>query len=274
MSDCTILNVGRVRIRFGDEQTEGDSMPHTTRKKSTSGYHHVVPKGLGDQILFENDDKRSEYLCELSEAKSEYGIVLHAYCLMSNHVHLIVEDPQDNLSNAMKFVHERYAMSLSAHTGRKGGVFRRPFWSEPIETDEYLLCAVRYVHANPAAAGICAASDYEWSSARQYLGKAEGVADTDNVLNMLGGVPGFIEFSQQANSTALAFPSSKLSKHLTDDEYMRIATSIAGDTVRTLKTVQVATRASVVKTLRTRGFSVAVISRLTGLGRSEIERYC
>lgn len=245
-------------------------MPHTGRKKSASGYYHVVPKGLADQILFENDSEREEYINLLGESKSEYGLLLHAYCLMSNHVHLVIEDPEDHLSEAMKYVHERFAMSQSMRTGRRGGIFAKPFWSEPIETDEYLLCAVRYVHANPAAAGICAASAYEWSSARQYLGKCDGVADTTIVLDMLDGVQGFIEFSQQSNAAAAPFPGSKLTRHLSDEEYLRIAVAAVGDCVRSLKSLNQGDRAVVVHTLAKRGFPVAVITRITGLSRTEV----
>lgn len=247
-------------------------MPHAGRKKSASGYYHVVPKGLADQILFESDSERQEYVSLLGESKSEYEYALHAYCLMSNHVHLIIEDPEDHISEAMKFVHERYAMAHSARTGQKGGVFATPFWSEPIESDEYLLCAVRYVHANPAAAGICPASAYTWSSARQYLGKCDGVADTGTVLEMLDGVRGFIDFSKQGNATAVAFPGSKLGRHLTDDEYLRIAIEVAGEQIRSLKAKDKSTKALVVNGLYRRGFPIAVIVRLTGLGRNEVVR--
>lgn len=102
-------------------------MPHASREKSASGYYHVVPKGLGDQILFEDDGEREEYLDYLANSKEQYGFLLHAYCLMSNHVHLIIEDPEDNLSQAMKYVHERYAMAHSARVGRKGGIFAKPY---------------------------------------------------------------------------------------------------------------------------------------------------
>lgn len=248
-------------------------MPHAGRQKSASGYYHVVPKGLSDQILFENDGDRADYLSDLAEAKHTFGFVLHAYCLMSNHVHLVVEDPEDNLSAAMKYVHERYAMSHSANVGRKGGVFAKPFWSEPIESDSYLLCAVRYVHANPAAAGICAASAYEWSSARQYLGKCDGIADTSTVLDMLGGVRGFIEFSRQSNATADPFPGSKLRRHLSDADYLRIALGIVGERIHTLKEYPATERAAAVQTLSERGFPSSVIMRITGLGRGEVARY-
>ena len=138
-------------------------MPHTARRKSESGYYHVVSKAIADQIIFESDVDRRYYLKLLEEARADVACEVLAYCLMSNHVHLVVKDTFGSLSAMMKHVDERYGTYVADKTFRSGGIFKKPFWSEPINTDEHLLCAVRYVHANPAAAGICAASAYEWS---------------------------------------------------------------------------------------------------------------
>lgn len=127
------------------------SVPHAARKRSASGFYHVVPKGMSGQIIFESDSDRSLYIKLLTEAKALHDVAIHAYCLMSNHVHLAVEDPKEHLSDFMKYVHERYGTYFAGKTGRTGGIFRTPFWSEPIETDTYLLCAVRYVHAHPVS---------------------------------------------------------------------------------------------------------------------------
>lgn len=243
-------------------------LPHTARTISESGYYHVVPKGIADQLLFENDDDRSMYLELLRKAKAGTGVKLHAYCLMSNHIHLVVEDSNDKLSEFMKYVTERYAMYYAKQIGRTGGVFRKPFWSEPIESDEYLLCAVRYVHANPAAAGLCPASQYEWSSVKDYLGRETEITDTETVLDMLGGRSGFIEFSGQSKNTALPFPSSRLSGHLSDDEALAIAKAVLGADGINLAACDKSTRVAGITLLAERGFSIAQISRITGVARS------
>lgn len=243
-------------------------MPHRARQKSESGYYHVVPKGIADQLIFEDDLDRSLYLELLRKAKAETGIRVHAYCLMSNHVHLVVEDPDDKLSEFMKYLTERYAMHYAQQIGRTGGVFRKPFWSEPIELDEYLLCAVRYVHANPAAAGICPASAYEWSSAKDYLGRASEITDTDMVLDMLGGREGFIEFSKASNATALPFPGSGLARHLSDDEALAIAKDVLGADGVNLATCDRKARDAGIALLAERGFPISQISRVTGVGRA------
>lgn len=244
-------------------------MPHAARKKSASGYYHVVPKGIHDQAIFESDHDRRVYIDLLREAKDRFGIRIHAYCLMSNHVHLVLEDKHDTLSQFMKFIDERYGEHVAKSLGRKGGVFVRPFWSEPIEKDSHLLCAVRYVHANPAAAGICPASAYEWSSAKDYLGRI-GIADTEMVLDMLDGKKGFIEWSQSKNATSYAFPGSRLKRHLSDEELIAIAKILVGDDLN-IAAWDPPSRDVAVMTLLSRGFSVRQINRICGVSRGVID---
>ncbi len=250
-------------------------MPRVPRKKSESGYYHVVPKGIAGQTVFGDDQDRMLYLKWLSEAKAETGFVLHSYCLMGNHVHLAIEDPSCRLSEAMKYVHERYGMYFSEKIGRHDGIFRRPFWSEPIEDDGRLLCTVRYIHANPAAAGICRASAWPWSSVGDYLGKDDlanggpaipGLAETSVALDLLGGRKGFVEWSLPEKSTALPFFDSGLRNHLTDDEAIRVAFVVLGHDPRKGCTIDEA------KLLLSRGFSIPQVERITGITRYRLKQ--
>ena len=250
-------------------------MPRAPRKQSESGYYHVVPKGIAGQTIFGDDQDRRLYLKWLAEAKDETGFVLHSYCLMGNHVHLAIEDPSDRLSEAMKYVHERYGMYYAEKIGRYDGIFRKPFWSEPIEDDSRLLCTVRYIHANPAAAGICHASEWPWSSVGDYLGRDAsesggpafpGLAETSVALDLLGGRKGFVEWSLPAKSTALPFSDSTLKNHLTDDEAIRLAADILGHDPRKGCTPEEA------KLLLARNFSVRQIERVAGVSRYRLQK--
>jgi len=246
-------------------------MPHGARKKSESGYYHVVPKGINAQIIFENDTDKLLYLKLIEEAKEDTGIRIYAYCLMSNQVHLILEDHERKLAGFIKYVHERYGTAYSKKYDRVGGVFAKTCWSEPIETDEYLLCAVRYVHANPANAGICKASAYDWSSAKDYLGRS-GITDTSMVLDMCGGVQGFIRFSQPENGTLLPFPGSRLKNHMGDEEALVVAKQILGQNPQGLLALDKEKRNEGIRLMLQRGFSQNCIARLTGIGRKVIRQ--
>ena len=240
-------------------------MPHRARVLSESGFYHVVPKGIADQTIFLSDEDRYAYLTHLAQAKRDYGLLIHAYCLMSNHVHLAVQDPKRNLSEALKYVHENYARHYAHKIGRTGGVFRKPYWSEPIEDGKRLACAVRYIHNNPFAAGICSASEYEWSSVKDYLGLRKGdLTYTSTILDMAGGVKGFVEFSRASSATAVPFEGSRLRAHLGDDEAYRLAEGILGHKPNIGATVDTA------HILKSRGFSQKQIMRITGLGKNQV----
>ena len=245
-------------------------MPHTSRKRSESGFYHAIVKGDGEQIIFESDKDRVRFLHATETAVQDFDVRLHAYCLMSNHVHFLVEDPRGNLSPFMKQLNERYAMYFSETTGRIGHVFQRPFWSEPVGSNEYFLSALRYIHNNPEVAGICPASDYRWSSYQAHLTESP-LVEVAFTRNLLGGVRRFEEFSAAPCNQVLPFPESKLKCHLSYDELLRIAWSTIGrETLNTLKAIPPQERAPLIRALREAGLSVREIARFSGLGRSSV----
>ena len=246
-----------------------------TRQTSETGLYHVVLKGNADQVIFEGDADRLRFLEMLYEAKQVHPLGVLAWCLMDNHVHLIIDDPGMHLSACMKLLEQRYAMRFNGLTERCGVVFRRPFWSEPILSDEHLLTALAYVHNNPQAAGICRASDYRWSSYSAYANNIDerGVTDTAMILEMLFGQEGFVRFSESMLPRATPFVGSRLTKHLTDQEALRICDEALGEgVVRALGQLPPAQRRSPLESLLDLGLTKNQIKRLTGMGPAQIER--
>jgi len=122
-------------------------------------------------IFFEESD-RQEYLQLLSEQGERFGLRFIAYCLMSNHVHLIViPEADDSLAKGIGEAHRRYTRMVNFRDDVRGYLFQGRFFSCPVDTGEYLLAAVRYVERNPVRAGIVeSAWDYPWSSAGFHTG--------------------------------------------------------------------------------------------------------
>ena len=252
--------------------TKGGRMPHVQRKRSETGFYHVVVKGDGDQIIFESDADRKRFITELEGSVDSHDVDVHAYCLMSNHVHFLVSDRDGKLSAFMKQLNERYAMYFRKVTGRVGHVFQGRFWSEPVESDEYFLAALRYIHANPEPAGICSARDYRWSSYAAYTGK-DSLTNTDLALELLGGPAGFERFQASGGSFAQPFPGSKLVRHLSYDELTHIAVEVLGrDTLNSLKAMPPKDRGPHIEKLSRAGFTDTQIARITGVGQAVIYR--
>lgn len=133
--------------------------------------HHVTQRGNRRQTTYFTEDDYRVYLELLGEWCALHKVLIWAYCLMPNHVHLIVvPQTEEGLRSAIGETHRRYSRRINFRMGWRGHFWQGRFASSPMDED-YLLAAVRYVERNPVQAGIAkSAGDYPWSSARHYLG--------------------------------------------------------------------------------------------------------
>jgi putative transposase len=136
--------------------------------------YHVIQRGHNRQRVFADDVDRRQYLGWLQEAGARYGLAVHAYVLMDNHLHLLCTPSQDDaLSQAMQAVGRRYVRWFNRRHGRTGTLWEGRFRSSLVEADRYLLACQRYIEANPQRAGMVeSVSDWPWSSHRHHVGLA------------------------------------------------------------------------------------------------------
>lgn len=144
------------------------------RRVAIAGYpHHVVQRGHNRRDVFASDADRLSYLATLREFRDELGLKVHGYCLMSNHVHLIIDpgDDVEHLSQLMKRLAGRHTRRLNCLARRTGTAWEGRFRCSPIESERYLLACTRYVDLNPVRAGLVRRpEDYPWSSFRARIG--------------------------------------------------------------------------------------------------------
>ena len=239
------------------------------RNASATGYYHVTARGNGRQLLFESDRDRRKFLELLERAGNDYSVALIAWCLMDNHVHLLVRAEVDDLSRAMLRVCGSYASYFNGRTGHVGHVFQGRFHSEPIEKDSHLLEAVRYIHANPEDMQKGLSQSYKWSSYHEYLEEGGGLVDTSLILDMLGGVERFEAFHASKLTTVPAY----MRKRLTSEDARVIADETLGAGVAaTLKSHPKPQRDKALHELRAAGLSIRQIERITGIGRGVIAK--
>lgn len=110
-------------------------MANAPRRRSETGVYHVVVRGNGRQVLFYDDADRQAFLAMLARRTSDVGMSIWAWCLMSNHVHMLLEDQRNELSHAMQLLLTGYARYFNDKTGHVGHVFQQRFFSEPIESE-------------------------------------------------------------------------------------------------------------------------------------------
>lgn len=141
------------------------------------GYpHHIVQRGHNRQAVFVTNDDRLAYLATLCEFRRELGLQVHGYCLMTNHVHLILNPGNDatNLGKLMKRLAGRHTRRVNRLERRTGTAWEGRFKCSPIESDSYLLACARYVDLNPVRARIVERpEDYPWSSYRARTGLSD-----------------------------------------------------------------------------------------------------
>jgi len=141
------------------------------RQESVSGYYHVMMRGINREFVFQKDSYKSGFMELVSEQLAPDKIELSAWCVMDNHVHMLIRAEKEALSKAIKAVSVKFAAQYNRDLNRIGPVFGGRFKSENVEDDSYLLGVLRYIHANPVKAKLVAdASEYRWSSYREYLG--------------------------------------------------------------------------------------------------------
>ena len=148
-------------------------MPRRPRIHAPGSLHHVTSHGVDARPLFVDDRDRWRFLGILSDVTREIGWRCLAFCLMTTHYHLLVQERDVPLSRAMRLLNGRYAVAFNAHHRRVGHVMSGRYRATPVERDAHLLAAVRYVARNPVEAGLCAdPSEWPWSSYPELIGAA------------------------------------------------------------------------------------------------------
>jgi putative transposase len=134
--------------------------------------HHVVQRGHNRQRVFVRDDDFHRYLSALAKFKTEFGVKVYAWCLMTNHVHLLLASQDEfGLARLMKRLAGRQTRFYNTRAHRTGTLWESRYKSSVVESEYYLLACCRYIELNPVRAGMVdAAEEYPWSSVRARLG--------------------------------------------------------------------------------------------------------
>ena len=140
-------------------------MARKARVHLPGGYYHVMLRGNGGNDIFFSDADRSRFLFLVQEGIARYEHRVHAFCLMGNHVHLLIQVGSVPLSKIMQNLSFRYTRYINKQKNIVGHLFQGRYKAIFVDADSYLLELTRYIHLNPIRAGLCAAAkDYEWSS--------------------------------------------------------------------------------------------------------------
>ena len=247
----------------------GDCMTRSPRKIAQSQTYHVVARGNNQQDIFLEDADFSNYLQHLRQACSEEGLTLYAYCLMTNHVHLLVKEGNVALSEQLRKLNSKYARYLNNKYESSGHVFQDRFFSAPVDDDRYFLAVLRYIHRNPLKAGMTKGLSYRWSSYDEYVDHPF-IVDAEFALSILSGLDEFIALHEPDEDTLplVIEPGHKLTKL---DE-MRLLLRCAGVTaIEDLDGLSAKALAVALQEANARGLSAKKLEQLTGFSRRKIK---
>lgn len=252
-------------------------MPRRRRIESPSGIYHITMRGIDKQIIFEEERDYAIFLNLLKKAKVKTHFELFAYCLMDNHIHLLVKaNSLSVLESAVKSFASAFVFVFNAKYKRTGPLFQDRFHSEIVTTDSYFLTVLRYIHNNPKKAGIVNDPNrYRWSSSRLYFGLEKNNPlniDTQFAANICGSMTTLRAFLFQANhDECLDIVEPKY--RMDDSAAIKVILKCSACTnLHELADMPKNSRPALIRKLKKRGISVRQISRLCGFSRSTVER--
>lgn len=164
-------------------------MPRQPRLVIAGYPHHLILRGNNRSDIFYNDKDRRFFIKCLKDAKEKTKSKIYAYCLMSNHVHLIVEpSTEDGLGNMMQSVGRKYVQYINRAYKRTGTLWEGRFRSSVVSNDEYLLTCGKYIELNPVRAKVVdSPQGYYWSSfGAKISGRKDSLLDEDPLYESLG----------------------------------------------------------------------------------------
>ncbi len=167
-------------------------MARPRRVVEPGGIYHVTTRGNNREQVVSDDRDRALLLAAINQATRRYGWIVLAYCLMTNHFHLVVQVPLCGLSEGMRLLNGGFARRMNARHGRVGHLFQNRFFANQIKRDAHLLEACRYVVLNPVRAGLCERpEEWPWSSYRACAGLelAPPFLAVDALLGLFGTRP-------------------------------------------------------------------------------------
>ncbi|HAN09338.1 MAG TPA: transposase [Clostridiales bacterium] len=160
-------------------------MPRKQRIHYDGALYHVIARGNNGEYILKNDEDKTKYIELIQRYKERYGFKLYAYCIMDNHIHMLVEVEKVPLNKIMQGIQLVYTQIYNRKNKRTGHVFQQRYKAVVCNKDGYLLHLTKYIHMNPVKAHMTEDVNYEWSSYKEYANGKNGLVDTDFVLKIL-----------------------------------------------------------------------------------------
>ena len=263
-------------------------MPRQARVPSGTDIYHVMMRGINHQNIFEEPEDYYQFINILDRMRTQYddlgnpcgtNCIYYAYCLMSNHFHLLIRERDEKVGDTIKRIAGAYVYYYNHKYLRDGHLFKERFKSEPVNDMAYFTTLLRYIHQNPVKAGVVTqVKDYEYSSWGEYDGSVEPVFQICNTQAVLNRIP-FNNLNEWVNDPLpddANFLDNDLEQprlRISDDQAWQHIIRITGvsNSSEFQKLDRAAQRQAFIQ-LKELGASIRQLQRLTGIDRGIIQR--
>ena len=252
-------------------------MSRVQRRKSVASIYHVIIRGINRQSIFEDEEDNKKFIEILKKYREVSNYDIYAYCLMGNHVHILIKENKEELGQIMRRICSSYVYWYNKKYERIGPLFQDRYKSEPVEDDGYLLTVIRYIYQNPVKAGIeNKVEKYIWSDYKEYF-EEDIQGGKEFVLNIfsMNRVDAIDEFEKHVNKD-----SDDVCLDVKDE--VKMTDNRARDIIIKAFKIKAATdlqkfdkekRNSALKELKEKyRLSIRQIERLTGINRGIVQK--
>lgn len=251
-------------------------MARRARKKSRTGIYHIVVRGVNRQTIFESDEDKLKFLEIIQKYKQLSKYNVFGYCLMDNHVHLLIRENEESISKSFQRISSSYVYWFNRKYERSGHLFQERFHSETVENKRYFLTVLRYIHQNPQKARLVnTVFESPWTSIHDYLNEPR-IADVNVVLQLFSAdrkqaLEKFKQFMQEENDDECLDVIERI--QITDNEVREYMKKLGIHNSSYLQQLELTERNEVIAHLKSlEGVSIRQLARITGISKTVIHR--
>ncbi len=240
-------------------------MARKPRVYGTSGLYHVILRGNNKQNLFNDDIDRKFFIDRLRKYSKELKIAVHAYCLMNNHVHILIGNASQNLSLLVQKIANSYVFYFNRKYERSGHLFQGRFKSEPILDDVHFKTVYRYILQNIEKSGLAKLDQYRWNSfGALNRCRKNSFINVEYIMGMFSSKKLLLEFLFQRENIKCMEYENKIV--LSDDRAINLIKRIFGiSSPYKLERLELEEQILKCKIMKRHGLSMSQIGRITGI---------
>ncbi len=255
-------------------------MPRKPRIISSTGIYHVILRSVNQHIIFEEESDYLKFLYILSDCRKKYETEIYAYCLMDNHIHILLNSAPHILSRFFQSLETKFVRWYNNKYKRSGHLFQDRFHSSVVDNNSAFLSVLFYIHNNPVKAKLCRfQSEYRWSSVNAYYGQKNLLVNTAFAYGITGSKKALHSFfsthSTESDDTLYINDHKENRFFITDEKALAIFKSVTDlPSTSAVAYIIKTKRDEFVRVLKEKGLTTKQVARVMDISETTVKRLC